>query len=168
MTKLIGDFHEEKISSYIRSSLPDFTWEITGIKKIVQKESRLISSSFELIGYQVKGHVEIEIDSSYLYVNLLIEEQDFELLQVKPTVTYILKDLSGKKRYLIRRDDVSTAKTPFKNFIRFLIPSLSQNVTFINASLLKKYIMNDSITLDIHIFYPIFYPIMRYKMMVLL
>ncbi|GAB6026975.1 hypothetical protein CHUAL_013644 [Chamberlinius hualienensis] len=103
---LFWDFHEEMNSSYIETNLPDFTWEIARINQIIKEESQLISQSIEVNGYQIKTKVVFYIHSSYVYMKLFIEEGDSDLLKVKPSVTYIVKDSSGNERHLIRRNDV--------------------------------------------------------------
>ncbi|GAB6025252.1 hypothetical protein CHUAL_010673 [Chamberlinius hualienensis] len=136
---LIGEFHEEKISSYIAStSSSDFKWEISGIKKMIQEESRLMSPSFELKKYQVKVHLEFAIILSTVSLRLMFEEQDSELFKVKPAVTCILKDLSGNKRPIITRLDVYYGNNIYYG------PGLC------TVSLLDEYVMNDTITINFY------------------
>ncbi|GAB6032914.1 hypothetical protein CHUAL_012110 [Chamberlinius hualienensis] len=142
MTRLnfpIGDFHEEKISSYIASNSPDFTWEINGIKKFIQEKTQIKSQIFELVRYPAKAQVKLAIGSTLASINLILEERDSDPVKVKPAVTFIIKDLSGNNKHLIRRYDVYYGDKEY--YGRHLCP----------VSLLEKYVINDSIVIEVHL-----------------
>ncbi|GAB6022638.1 TNF receptor-associated factor 4 [Chamberlinius hualienensis] len=134
---LIGDFHEEKISSYMTTYPPDLTWKINGIKKIIQNEMIPKSQYFELIGYPVKAQVQFYIHSTDVFISLICDS-DFELLKVKPQVTFILKTFSGNIKHIIRRVNV------YYNDIHH------NSCILCDVSWLNRYAINNSITVDVH------------------
>ncbi|GAB6025251.1 hypothetical protein CHUAL_010672 [Chamberlinius hualienensis] len=133
----IGEFLEEKMSSYIKTHSPDLSWKINGIKKIIKENLKLKSQSFELIGYQVKAQVSLTVNALYIFIHIILEG-DSKLLKLKPSVTFILKDLSGNERHIIKTNDVYYGRKDYDGPALCSIP------------LINQYVMNDSIAIDIH------------------